>query len=199
MKRMAFFFASLFALNCWFLTAASWACMATATPPERLCQDAPVVVRAAAARYLKEPEEVEADGGKWVRRGRIEFKVLETLKGEHVPATLALGGFLSDSDDFNEGPVPYQGGRPGTKGGCFAEGYKQGAEFLLFLMPRGEEFIVLPAPLSAASEQLRSDDDPWLIWVRRYLKLQKEALPQGRRGGQDDGNAPGVFGWLYHR
>jgi hypothetical protein len=65
----------------------------------------------------------------------VEFRVAEVLKGEHVPNTLIIPGYLVDKDDFNDRPVPYDFIRPGGRAGsCIANRYKEGAEFLLFLI-----------------------------------------------------------------
>jgi len=44
----------------------------------------------------------------------------------------------------------------------------------LFLVERDGKLIVLGAPLSAVNEQLKSADDPWLLWVRNYLGVRVE-------------------------
>jgi hypothetical protein len=139
---------------------------------------AKAIVRATAIRYLKEPEEKVVSAHFSYRvAGEIEFKVQEVLKGEVASPGLGVRGFLGDRDDFNDGPVPYKWGRPGTKGGCIAEWYKRGADHLLFLVERDGRLVVSEAPLSAVNEQLRSGEDPWLLWVRDHLSARKEQGP----------------------
>jgi hypothetical protein len=152
--------------------------VAVPSPPEKLCNTAQVIVRATAVKYLREPEEVALPNLSYTKAGEIQFKIEEVLKGKSTAPMLSISGFLTDQDDFNDGPVPYRWGRPGTKGGCTTEWYKQGADFLLFLVERDGKFIVYGAPLSAVNEQLKSADDPWLLWVRDYLRGERKTVPE---------------------
>ena len=97
---------------------------------------------------------------------RIRFKVLEVIRGK-VPADLFLDGVLVDADDFNDETSPYNSVRSeGKRGSCFAGSYRTGAQFLLLLKKRGSDFTVDWYPLAPVNEQLRSVNDPWLLWVR---------------------------------
>lgn len=144
---------------------------------------ADVIVRAKAARYVVPPDPKMRTTG--VPDSTVEFEVEEVLKGEGVPEKLELHAYLGDEDDFNELKVPYTFVRPGGRSGsCFANTYKKGAQFLLFLKKRGEGYTPNISALGPTNEQLRGPDDEWLRWVRDYLK--------GREGAE--GRAPLLSG-----
>jgi hypothetical protein len=101
----------------------------------------------------------------------VRFKTVEVIKGQSIPSTLTLPGYLSERDDFNDHPPPYSFVRPGGRSGsCFANTYRRGAEFLLMLKRVGGDFTVNWYALGPVNEQLRSADDGWLTWVRREAK-----------------------------
>jgi hypothetical protein len=139
---------------------------------QSLVHDADLILRARALRYgegdhyLVPPD--AAGGG--VRA--IEFEVLENLTPTSGTATapiLYIGGYLTNNDDFNRGPVPYLHVRSsGQRGSCFASEYRRGGEFLLLLRlaPSGY-YTPYWALLSPVNEQMRGADDPWIQWVRR--------------------------------
>jgi hypothetical protein len=77
-------------------------------------------------------------------------------------------------DDYNERPVPYWHVRPSGSASCYAYGYKENAEFLLLLNEQDAKLTPYWYPLAPTNEQLRSGDDPWLVWVRNFLALQKQ-------------------------
>ncbi|MGI9164907.1 MAG: hypothetical protein ACR2G5_00710 [Pyrinomonadaceae bacterium] len=114
----------------------------------------------------------------------IEFRVEEVLKGKDVPNTFLIKGFLTEEDDFNDRPVPYDFVRPlGRGGSCAAHHYKEGAEFLLFLKRHASneedsrqwgEATPYWASMAATNEQLRSSEDAWLQWVKAELKKEGE-------------------------
>lgn len=90
------------------------------------------IVRATAVKYIIAP--VPNTRTTAVPESTIEFKVEETLWGSDVPSTILLHGYLTDTDDFNEVPLPYKFVRSGGRAGsCFANSYKQEAQFLLFV------------------------------------------------------------------
>ena len=152
---------------------------AGAASPVKACQAPPVsfsqlfaadvIVRATAVRYVVAPPEPNL-----VIVGTpdstVEFKVEETLKGTGLPESLVLNAQLSDKDDYNENPVPYKFVRPdGRQGSCFANTYKQGAQFLLFLKKTAGGYTSDIVPLGPTNEQLKSETDPWLLWVKVRL------------------------------
>lgn len=148
--------------------------------PEELVKSADFIVRATAVKYDQPPK-----GDFWTT-GRpdstIEFRVEEVLKGKDAPDTIILNGYLNDKDDFNELPVPYHFVRPGGRAGsCFANTYKQGAQFLLFLGKKRESEGYTPDidALAPVNEQLHSSDDPWLLWVKDYLRSLDEKKKPG--------------------
>jgi len=162
-----------------FCTLASYvpanACSAASkeTNPKILVQNAEIIVRATAVGYGDPPPPDS-------RIRFIEFRVEEVLKGEESPNTFLIRGILTDKDDFNDRPVPYDYVRPmGRDGSCSARHYKQGAEFLLFLKRHDisekdsrEWGDITPywASMAATNEQLNHADDAWLLWVKGFLK-----------------------------
>jgi hypothetical protein len=138
-----------------------------------------LIVRATALKYGKPRKPDYWTSGQ--PDSIVEFHVEEVLKGKDVPYKLTLNGYLSKEDDFNDHPVPYRFVRMGGRGGsCFADTYKQGAQFLLFLgkKPDGTartEYTPDIDPLAPVNEQLHSANDAWVVWVRNYLKsLEKK-------------------------
>jgi hypothetical protein len=106
----------------------------------------------------------------------VEFRVEEVLKGEGVPQTLILTGSISERDDYNDRPVPYDFVRRDGRGGtCFAYEYRQGAQFLLLLKKQKGKLTPYWVPFAPANEQVRSADDPWVVWVKGQLKWAERA------------------------
>jgi hypothetical protein len=147
-----------------------------------LVEAADAIVRATAVEYANPP----ANTGfltTGVPDSTIRFRILETLRGK-VPAELVLPGYLADRDDFNDQPAPYSFVRPGGRAGsCFANSYRAGAQFLLFLkkLPDGELTVNWYA-LGPVNEQLHplaglAGEDPWLLWVREQVRKNKETTP----------------------
>src|SRR5262245_3481270 len=123
---------------------------------DELFDNAEVIVRVTAVKYAKPP-----DNSKLITTGEpdstIEFKVEEKLRGTDVPDTIVLNGYLSDKDDFNEMPVPYMFVRRlGRRGSCFANTYKQGGQFLLFLKKTKDGYTSSISALGPTNEQLGS-------------------------------------------
>jgi len=148
------------------------ACRAIPLTPAQLSMDADVIVRATAVSYNKAPEENRTTG---MPDSTVEFRVDEVLKGENVGNTLVMNGYLNDKDDFNDRAVPYDFVRPGGRAGsCFANSYKKGAMFLLFLKRKEQKLTPYWAALTPTNEQLRSSDDPWLRWVKDFLQSHGE-------------------------
>jgi len=87
-----------------------------------------------------------------------------------MPANIVLNGYLTDRDDFNDVPLPYRFVRPGGRAGsCFANSYKEGAQFLLFLKRSGAGYTTNISALGPTNEQLQGPQDLWLKWVKAYL------------------------------
>jgi hypothetical protein len=103
---------------------------------------------------------------------RIRFSVLEVVRGEGIKREVVLPGYLWDRDDFNDHRPPYSFVRPdGRDGSCFANTYRSGAQFLLVLKKvKADEYTVNWYSLGPVNEQLRSDTDPWLLWVRQEAR-----------------------------
>jgi hypothetical protein len=153
------------------------ACRAPRPSATAMVSRAEMIVRAAAVDYVKAPvgdlRQLNEPGD-----AAIEFKVKEILKGENVPSTIILNGYLTARDDFNDGPVPYDFVRPGGRGGsCSAYEYAQGSEFLLFLKRIDGKLTIRWYALAPTNEQLHSADDPWAVWVREQLKSSEGRPP----------------------
>ena len=132
----------------------------------RLVHDADAIVLARAVEYSVPP----ADTGlitTGVPDSRVRFKVIESLRGG-ITSDVILPGYLSDTDDFNDQPPPYTFvRRNGRRGSCFANTYRAGGQFLLFLKktPTGEQTVNWYA-LAPVNEQIHPISDAWLNWVR---------------------------------
>jgi len=187
MKRASSVIMSLSIIGCGLFVPAtsSWACQRVRPfTLNELFDNAEVIVRVTAVKYVKPP-----DDPKIITTDRtdstIEFKVEEKVSGGDVPDTIVLNGYLSDKDDFNEMPVPYMFVRRlGRRGSCFANTYKEGGQFLLVLKKTKDGFTSNISALGPTNEQLHSDNDEWLIWVRNHLKSlevkdKESALPRG--------------------
>jgi len=107
---------------------------------------------------------------------RIQFKVLEVIRGEK-PDRLVLNGAFAESDDFNDHGPPYDFVRPnGRSGTCYASSYRIGAQYLLMLKrDRDRELNIFWYPLAPVNEQIHSADDPWIIWVRNEAQKPRNA------------------------
>jgi hypothetical protein len=131
---------------------------------------ADAILRAVAVEYARPP----ADPNNWTTgepASSVRFKVLEVLRGNDQRTELALPGYLSERDDFNDHQPPYTFVRPnGRAGSCFANTYRTGAQFLLFLKSRDGNYTVNWYALGPVNEQLRSEHDPWLVWAREHTR-----------------------------
>ena len=159
------------------------ACRAPRPSPQGTVSGAEFIIRATASKYVKAPEgsirQLNEPGDT-----EIEFTVEEIVKGENTPSTIILNGYLTDKDDFNDRPVPYDFVRPGGRGGsCSAYEYKQHAEFLLFLKERDGKLTISWYALAPTNEQLRSADDPWIIWVKEQVKSTERKDPSAENAG----------------
>jgi hypothetical protein len=132
-----------------------------------LVKNADVILRVKAVENATPP----LDTRTWttgVPDSLVKFQILEVIEGD-APSGLTLHGYLNQVDDFNDQKPPYTFFRPGARSGsCFANSYRKGAEYLLFL----KKFTISPdltvnwAALAPVNEQLHSGNDPWLLWVR---------------------------------
>jgi hypothetical protein len=133
-----------------------------------MIDEADLIVRALAVRYLKEPDLGLFTTG--TPESIVIFEVLEVLKGEAGNDPLHFHGYLANHDDYNDHPAPYRFVRPGGRAGsCFANTYKNQAHYLLFLKQSPQGYTVNWDALAPVNEQLRSEQDPWLLWVRGFL------------------------------
>jgi hypothetical protein len=131
------------------------------------------IVRATAVKYIVAPDPKTITTG--IPESTIEFNMEEAIWGVDVPIKIVLHGYLTDRDDFNDVPLPYRFPRPGGRGGsCFANSYKKGAQFLLFLKKSplhisSTGYTVNISALGPNNEQLHGTGDPWIKWVKAYL------------------------------
>jgi hypothetical protein len=149
----------------------AWPCtVATLTSNVDLVRQADAVIRAKAIEYASVPSNptIRTTG---VPDSRVRFESVEIIRGVDASG-LVLPGYLVQKDDFNDQQAPYTFVRPGGRAGsCFADSYREGAEYLLFLKKTSTgEFTVDWAALAPVNEQLHSPNDPWLIWVREQAQ-----------------------------
>jgi len=135
----------------------------------RLVKEAETIVRVTALEYAVPP----GDPNAWtsgVPDSKVRFIVNETIRGPGIPE-LVLPGYLTDRDDFNDQPSPYDFVRPGGRhGSCYANSYRKGGQFLLFLKKaKSGELTANWYALAPVNEQLHSGQDPWLLWVRKQV------------------------------
>jgi len=151
--------------------------------PTQMVSSATLILRVTAVEYATP---FFADNGSRTRASstKIRFKVEEVIKGTYSAKDLVLSGYLNSTDDWNDRSVPYDLVRPaGRHGDCFASTYRMGAQFLLALQKNSNS---RPAPFSSdteyttdwyalgpVNEQLRSETDPWLVWVREQVARKK--------------------------
>jgi hypothetical protein len=129
----------------------------------RFVAETDVIVRAVAL----DASPLETSSKTALNDRRIVFRSIEVLRGALDGTRFVVGGVLVDRDDFNLGAVPYRMVRSsGGRGGCFANEYRPGAEYLLLLRRRGASLTPYWAPLAPMNEQIRVADDPWLLWSR---------------------------------
>ncbi|CAF3764968.1 unnamed protein product [Rotaria sp. Silwood1] len=148
----------------------SWACsVSKLTKPKELISKAYAIVRAKAINYETPPTSMNSQYNA-VPDSVIKFEVIERIKGNQwIPNPLWINGYLSQEDDFNDRPSPYNFIRSnGRSGNCIANTYKQDAEFLLFL---DNKFSPYWDALTPVNEQLHSpsSDDKWLRWVKAQV------------------------------
>lgn len=165
------------ALIAFMLPSTNFACsVSRVRAPEELVSGADMIVRAIAVDYQRLP----ANPDVWtsgVPDSIVSFRVVEVVRGGSL-SSLTLHGYLFQRDDFNEHASPYTFVRPGgRRGSCFANFYKSGAEYLLFLKASQvpSEFTVSWAALSPVNEQLHGDQDPSLFWVKKQVKSTENA------------------------
>jgi len=148
---------------------------ATPVSSIEMVKQADVIVRAIAEKYDVPPKNpnVVTTG---VPDSTVHFHVLEVIRGD-ARTDLTLAAYLSDKDDFNDHPSPYDFVRPGGRAGsCIANAYRSGAQFLLLLKKQqAGKLTVNWYGLGPVNEQLHSTNDPWLLWVRAEAQKAKSA------------------------
>ena len=102
----------------------------------------------------------------------ITMAVLEVVKGGFKGSTVVVEGETARYEGRNDSPVPYDFVRPGGRSGdCFADDYKPGGQFLLFLRDGSVHW----SPLAATNEEVSGPTDPWVTWVKQRLKNKPKA------------------------
>ena len=123
---------------------------------------ASVIVRVRVDRYAEAPC---APGACHDDLGKIQFTVLEVLKGSYLPTTVHLWGKLDRDPTAPSGAFD-----------CFSTDYKTGAENLLFL----DRFnTVAWAPLADTNKEVNGANDPWVHRVREEIKRLKAKKSRG--------------------
>ena len=103
----------------------------------------------------------------------ISFTVREWIRGEPDKKPLRADGYFMDVDDFNPRPTPYpMVRRAGQHGDCYAKEYRRGAEYLLIMRKTRRGLTPYWMPLAPSNEQIRGDNDPWLLWVRDRVRTR---------------------------
>jgi hypothetical protein len=187
MKKAKYYFLLLSSLLCSLSMLAINAKACTRAGPfafSELFDNADVIVRATAVKYAKPPNDP-----KFMTTGEpdaiVQFKVEEILRGQQLPDDILLNAYLSDKDDYNDMPVPYTFVRANGRGGsCFANTYKQGGQFLLFLKKKDKGYTSNISALGPSNEQIRSENDPWLEWVKQHLRETQRTKQQTARSWQ---------------
>ena len=98
----------------------------------------------------------------------LAFKVAEVLKGQNIPSVLEIEGALSDNDHYNSSDAP--GEQPDHKGPCYVKQYKKGGNFLFILRNVNGKLTPYWTPGAQTNEQIRSEQDAWLEWVKNRLR-----------------------------
>lgn len=132
------------------------ACTAMLKPADQVVREADVILR---ARAIAVPPWMRTGGG-------VLFRVLEVVTGAYHPLFFSTTGALGEYPRPAWRVPPYEqidcvGRVPGC-GSCFAQRYREGAEYLL-LLRGGSPYW---APLAPTNEEISGPGDPWLAWVR---------------------------------
>jgi hypothetical protein len=140
--------------------------------PLEMVAQSDLIVRVTALDYAAPPANANLRTS-GVPDSKVRFRIEEIVKGSYSTKEIVLSGYLSGSDDWNDRPVPYDFVRPGGRSGsCFANTYRVGGQFLLVLKRNLTDLTVNWYALGPVNEQLRSENDPWLLWVRQQVAQQ---------------------------
>ncbi len=137
------------------------ACTAMLKPMDQVIREAEVILLA----WAMEP-------APWMRTsgGMVVLRALDVLKGSYDRPFVTVPGQIRDYPSDPARRPPYEqidcvGRAPGCAS-CFAQRYKDGAQYLL-LLKGGTPYW---APLSPTNEEVSGPDDPWVVWVKRQLE-----------------------------
>jgi hypothetical protein len=137
-------------------------------PPEELVTTADAIYHVKAMQYVPGKSKSQDLVRPWAST-IVRFSVVESLKGPKA-TVLSVHGELVAKDDPNDQTPPYTFVRPGgRRGNCYADTYRRGADYLLFIKG-GKPYW---SPLAPTTEQLFGANDPWLQWVKSIIKAQR--------------------------
>ena len=130
---------------------AVYACTAMLKPVDEVIRESDTVVRAR------------------VVGAGVTLQVLEVVKGSYDRPFVTVPGQIRGYPSDPARRPPYEqidcvGRVPGCAS-CFAQSYKDGAQYLL-LLKGGTPYW---APLSPTNEEVCGPDDPWVVWVKRQV------------------------------
>jgi len=179
----------LFATMLWiFLTAeVAHPCSTSALyDPKTMVAAADLILRVKAVEYSGPVPTLSARmAARFVPAANIDFLVEEVVKGKYEKPHIILPGYLNEQDEWNrkDQNPPYGSARPSADGRCFAITYRKGGLFLLVLKKWEASFGPLAGqstdgytlgwyPLGPVNVQLRSEDDPWVQWVREQVRAK---------------------------
>lgn len=142
-----------------------------------MCDRADIIARVTALEYLSPPYGSVRTSA--IPDCLIRMRVEEVLKGSFCDSILVVNGYLGNQDDFNDHPVPYQFVRPGGRSGsCYANTYRHGAQFVLFLKHVKKRLTPYWYVLGPANEQVHEANDPWIWWLKGYLASRTKTEPR---------------------
>jgi hypothetical protein len=162
--------AALVTLLCVVGTRVALTCTDLAPRPttQEMVAQSDVIVRAVAGDYVPGAAMVDTPLG---HGAPIAFAITETIRGQ-LPGALVVFGELSQVDRFNGATVPYMFGP--LKGSlCHPINYRKGTSYLFLLKNRPDGLTPYWHALAPLNEQLKSDTDPWLTWVRQNVAKGK--------------------------
>jgi hypothetical protein len=157
------------------MAAPAWPCevIGPVRTHENLVRDAQVVVRARAEEGVDRP----GRQGVFPVATQVRFRVLAVYRGKLSSDLIQFNGHLWPVAASGDRPRPFDFKRPRNQTpSCYANGYQQGAEYLLFLgtddgiYSQVGELTPYWAPQAPTNERLTGDDDPWLRWVIAAIK-----------------------------
>ncbi len=132
--------------------------------------DAELIVRAKAVAVLDQKRRYS---------GKIQFKIIEVLKGRAEDEFLTVEGYLYDSqgralnsDDSNDAEDEGE-----AYSSYFTDTYIKDSEYLLFIR-EGSPYW---SPRAMTNSGVHGPDDSWLLWVKAFLRKDLSKIPELRK------------------